>query len=125
MTFEFQKVTFLKVYTGEDVLLNDKPLYKAIIEEAQRLNLSGGTVSKGIGGFATERRGLNQKIGSFLTVMPNLPIMVEIVDTKENIEKMFPFLVKNAKHALVLVEESSSLITDYTRQVMEEKNSIG
>lgn len=30
MSLEFKKITFLKVYTGEDVLYNDIPLYKAI-----------------------------------------------------------------------------------------------
>ena len=33
MALEFEKITFLKIYTGEDVMLEDKPLYKAIIED--------------------------------------------------------------------------------------------
>ena len=44
MALEFEKITFLKIYTGEDVMLDDQPLYKAIIEEARRLQLAGGTV---------------------------------------------------------------------------------
>ena len=44
MALEFNRTTFLKVYTGEDVLYNDIPLYKAILREARRLGLSGGTV---------------------------------------------------------------------------------
>ena len=56
MALEFEKITFLKIYTGEDVMLDDKPLYKAIIDEARRLQLAGGTVIKGIEGYATKLR---------------------------------------------------------------------
>ena len=37
MALEFNRTTFLKVYTGEDVLYDDIPLYKAILREARRL----------------------------------------------------------------------------------------
>lgn len=50
---DFKKVTFLKVYTGEDVIVEDMPLFKAVIKEAMRLKLAGGTVTRGIGGYAS------------------------------------------------------------------------
>ncbi len=118
---EFKKVTFLKVYTGEDLILNDKPFYKAVIEEAMRLKLAGGTVSRGIGGYASEKRGIDQKIGSFFTSLPNMPVVVEIIDTRENIEKILPWLEKHATKSLVLVEESTCLVTDYMRQEEAKK----
>ena len=37
---DFKKVTFLKVYTGEDVIVEDMPLFKAVIKEAMRLKLA-------------------------------------------------------------------------------------
>ena len=43
MAIEYRKITFLKVYTGEDVMYNDIPLYKAILREARRLQLAGPT----------------------------------------------------------------------------------
>ncbi len=113
---EFKKVTFLRIYTGEDVILGDKPLFKAIIEEAMRLKIAGGTISRGVGGYATSKRGIDRKIGSIFTGMPNMPMIVEIADTRENIEKILPWLEKNATKALVLVEESTCLITDYMRE---------
>ena len=118
---EFKKVTFLKVYTGtgEDLILDDKPFYKAVIEEAMRLKLAGGTVSRGIGGYASTKRGIDHKIGSIFTGMPNMPVVVEIVDTRENIEKILPWLEKHATKALVLVEES--LVTDYMREEEAKK----
>ena len=117
---EFKKVTFLKVYTGEDLILDDKPFYKAVIEEAMRLK-AGGTVSRGIGGYASTKRGIDHKIGSIFTGMPNMPVVVEIVDTRENIEKILPWLEKHATKALVLVEESNCLVTDYMREEEAKK----
>ena len=63
---DFKKVTFLKVYTGEDVIVEDMPLFKAVIKEAMRLKLAGGTVTRGIGGYASVKRGIDYKIGSFI-----------------------------------------------------------
>lgn len=116
MSLEFKKVTFLKVYTGEDVMLDDIPLYKAILREAMRLGLAGGTVMKGIEGYAAKIRGVGRAVSSFISGNANLPVIVEIVDSRENIAKILPFLEKNATHALVLVEDSTFLVTDYMRQ---------
>lgn len=121
MALEFKKITFLKVYTGEDVLLNDKPLYKAIIEEARRLKLAGGTVMKGIEGYATKLRGVGRAINYFVSGNANYPIIVEIVDSRENLEKILPFLEKNVTDGLVLLEDSQYLVTDYTRKREEER----
>lgn len=124
MALEFKKITFLKIYTGEDVMLDDKPLYKAIIDEARRLQLAGGTVLKGIEGYATKLRGVGRAINYFVSGNANYPIIVEIVDTRENIEKILPYLEKNVHNGLVLVEESEYLVTDYTRKREAERVAI-
>ncbi|MDO4920346.1 MAG: DUF190 domain-containing protein [Phascolarctobacterium sp.] len=116
MEFEFNKTTFLKVYTGEDVLYNDVPLYKAILREAHRLGLAGGTVIKGVEGFATKMRGVGRAVNTLISGNANLPVMVEIVDSRENIDKILPFLEKNATNALVTIQESTFMVTDYMRK---------
>lgn len=124
MALEFKKITFLKIYTGEDVMLDDKPLYKAIIEEARRLGLAGGTVMKGIEGYATKLRGVGRAINYFVSGNANYPIVVEIVDSRENIDKILPYLEKNVHNGLVLLEESEYLVTDYTRKREAERAAI-
>ena len=124
MAIEFKKITFLKVYTGEDVMLDDKPLYKAIIEEARRLKLAGGTVMKGIEGYATKLRGVGRAINYFVSGNANYPIVIEIVDERENLEKLLPFLEKNVTDGLVLLEDSQYLVTDYTRKREAEKEAL-
>ena len=116
MTAEFKKCWMLKIYTGEDVIVGNDPLYRTILEEARRLKIAGATVIKGIEGYATEVR---------FTGVSNLPVLVTIVDQKENLEKLIPFLEKKATHALVLFEESTALVTDYMRQVIAKRQADG
>ena len=52
MTAEFKKCWMLKIYTGEDVIVGNDPLYRTILEEARRLKIAGATVIKGIEGYA-------------------------------------------------------------------------
>ena len=124
MTVEFEKITFLKIYTGEDVMLDDQPLYKAIINEARRLQLAGGTVIKGIEGYATKLRGVGRAINYFVSGNANYPIIIEIVDTREKLETILPYLEKNVTNGLVILEESEYLVTDYTRKRKEEREAI-
>lgn len=124
MAVEFEKITFLKIYTGEDVMLDDQPLYKAIINEARRLQLAGGTVIKGIEGYATKLRGVGRAINYFVSGNANYPIIIEIVDTREKLEAFLPYLEKNVTNGLVILEESEYLVTDYTRKRKEEREAI-
>ena len=124
MALEFEKITFLKIYTGEDVMLEDKPLYKAIIEEARRLQLAGGTVIKGIEGYATKLRGVGRAINYFVSGNANYPIIIEIVDTREKLEAFLPYLEKNVINGLVILEDSEYLVTDYTRKRKAERAAI-
>ncbi|CAK7049743.1 DUF190 domain-containing protein [Phascolarctobacterium sp.] len=121
MTAEFRKCWMLKIYTGEDVIVGDEPLYRTILDEARKLKIAGATVIKGIEGYATEVRGIDRRPVSLFTGVSNLPVLVTIVDTRENLEKLIPFLEKKAEHALVLFEESTVLVTEYMRQQLAKK----
>lgn len=123
MTAEFKKVWMLKIYTGEDVIVGDEPLYRTILDEARRLKIAGATVIKGIEGYATEVRGIDRRPVSLFTGVSNLPVLVTIVDERENLERLLPFLERKAEHALVLFEESTVLITDYMRKVIARRHA--
>lgn len=113
---EFVDVVRITIYTGEDVLWEDRPLYKAIIQKAKELNLGGVTVVQGKAGFAKTNRGLNNKVSHFLSGNANLPLVIEIVDRKEDIEKILPFLEKSAVHSCVTMTDCKVLVTDYLKE---------
>ncbi|HEX9251081.1 MAG TPA: DUF190 domain-containing protein [Ignavibacteriaceae bacterium] len=77
----------LRIFIGESDKLHGKSVYEEIVLKAREANLAGATVIKGIMGF-----GANSKIhtSKVLTLSEDLPLIVEIVDTLEQIEKFIP-----------------------------------
>jgi len=120
MALEFTKVTFLRIYTGEDVILGDEPLYKAILKEARRLGLAGGTAIKAMSGFAKQNRGTGRAMNYFVSGIADAPIIIDIVDNKDKIAKILPWLDKNARDSLVTLRDTDILVTDYIRQRRQE-----
>ena len=98
---ENNNAVLLKIYIGENDKYNHKPLYEEILKEARRLKLAGATVIKGIAGFGADSHMHTSKI---LMLSENLPLIIEIVDTKENIEKIIPFLNETVTDGLVIQE---------------------
>ena len=123
MAAEFKKCWMLKIYTGEDVIVGNDPLYRTILEEARRLKIAGATVIKGIDGYATEVRGIDRRPVSLFTGVSNLPVLVTLVDQQENLEKLIPFFETKATHELMLFEESTALITVSLPQVSSSRNA--
>ncbi|MBQ5673457.1 MAG: DUF190 domain-containing protein, partial [Phascolarctobacterium sp.] len=83
-----------------------------------------GTVIKGIEGYATKLRGVGRAINYFVSGNANYPIIIEIVDTREKLETILPYLEKNVTNGLVILEESEYLVTDYTRKRKAERETL-
>ena len=121
---EFTEVCILKIHIGEDVFMGDDPLYKRIIEEARKLHLAGGTVYKCLEGFASETRGLGKRLLVNFTDPNNLPVVIEIVDSRENINKILPFLEKHLSRGMASVTNTKVLMTDYLRERIKKIEEI-
>lgn len=74
----------LRLFLGESDRRGGVPLYEAIVQKARADELAGATVLRGIEGF-----GANSRIhrASILRLSEDLPIVVEIVDRAEKIER--------------------------------------
>ncbi len=94
--------TLLRVFFGESDKYEKKPLYEAIVKKARELGLAGVTVSRGIMGFGADSRIHSAKI---LRLSEDLPIIVEIVDKTERINKLLPFLDKAVQEGLITMEK--------------------
>ena len=77
----------LRIYVGENDRWEKRPLYEAIVETARTHGLAGATVLRGIEGFGAHTRIHTTKV---LRLSEDLPVVVEIVDTTERIEKILP-----------------------------------
>ena len=92
----------LRVFLGETDTYKCKPLYEAIVLKARELNLAGATVLRGIMGYGAHSRIHTAKV---LRLSEDLPLVVEIVDTEENINKILPFLDESLKEGFITLEE--------------------
>lgn len=78
-----QEGCLLRLFVGEDDKHDGKPLYEWLVLRARERGLAGATVLRGIMGFGAHSRLHTFKIERLSL---DLPIVVEIVDTREKIE---------------------------------------
>ena len=93
----------LRVFTGETDRYKGKALYEQIVLKARELNLAGATVVRGIMGFGANSRVHTTKV---LRLSEDLPVIVEIVDTEENLNKLMPFLDEVVGEGLITMEKA-------------------
>jgi len=92
----------LRIFIGETDKYKGKPLYEAIVMKARELNLAGATVFRGIMGYGATSRIHSIKL---LRLSEDLPVMIEIVDTEDNINKLLPFLDETVNEGLITMEK--------------------
>jgi len=91
----------LRVFIGESDRWNHRPLYEAIVLRARELHLAGATVLRGPMGFGKSSRMHTAKI---LRLSMDLPIVIEIVDSEEKINKLLPALGQMMSGGMVTLE---------------------
>jgi len=91
----------LRIFIGENDKWEGKPLYEAIVLKARTAGLAGATVLRGFLGFGANSRIHTTKI---LRLSEDLPIIVEIVDKKENIQRILPELDAMIKEGMMTLE---------------------
>jgi PII-like signaling protein len=90
------------IYIGEADHWKGKALYVAIVERVRQEGVAGATVFQGIMGF-----GANSRVHAthLLTLSEDLPVMIEIVDTEERIQKILPLLDEMVSEGLITIED--------------------
>jgi uncharacterized protein len=91
----------VRVFIGESDTWHGKPLYQAIVERAREEGLAGATVVRGIEGFGADSRLHTSRI---LRLSEDLPVVIEIVDTEEQIARVLPLLDEMVGEGMVTLE---------------------
>ena len=91
----------LRVFVGESDRWHGRPLYQAIVERVREEGLAGATVLRGIEGFGADSRLHTARI---LRLSEDLPVVIEIVDSAEQIERILPVLDEMVGEGMVTVE---------------------
>ena len=91
----------LRLFIGESDRWHGKPLYQAIVERVRREGLAGATVVRGIEGFGADSRLHTSRI---LRLSEDLPMVIEIVDTPEQIDRVVPILDEMVGEGMLTLE---------------------
>ncbi len=91
----------LRLFIGESDTWHGKPLYQAIVERVRREGLAGATVIRGIEGFGADSHLHTSRI---LRLSEDLPVVIEIVDTPERIDRVVPLLDEMVSEGMLTVE---------------------
>lgn len=97
-----QNAKRLRILVCEHDHIGPRPLYEAIILKAKELGLTGGSVFKGIMGFGS-RCHLHRK--EVLRLSTDQPVVVELTDSAELIEKILPYIEEFVQGGLITIED--------------------
>ena len=92
----------LRIFIGEQDTYQGKALYQQIVLKARELGLAGATVTRGIMGFGPDSRIHTAKL---LRLSEDLPIVIEVVDTEEYINRLLPFLDETVHEGMITLEK--------------------
>jgi PII-like signaling protein len=92
----------LRIFIGENDKFEHLPLYEAIVLTAREMHLAGATVLRGPMGFGPSSRLHTTKI---LRLSEDLPLIIEIVDVQEKIDKFVPELDAMMTGGLITLEK--------------------
>ena len=108
------KAKLLRIHFGEDDKWKGKPLYEAIVERCRELDIAGATVLRGIEGYGASTIIRRRHLLSFSA---DAPILVQVVDTGENIQRLLNSLDEMTFDGLIAVSDVE--VIKYTHQHVE------
>jgi uncharacterized protein len=93
----------LRIFTGDNHRYHHRPLFEAIVLKARDLRLAGTTVLHGTLGFGKSSR--LHEAGRRL-FSPDLPVVIEIVDSPDKIDAFLPVLEEMMPSGLITLERA-------------------
>jgi len=92
----------MRIFVGEADKHDGEPLYKALVEYLRGEGIAGATVLRGVMGFGAKS---HLHTTQLLRLSADLPMVVEVVDSQEHIDKVLPTLDEMIREGLVTLEK--------------------
>ena len=92
----------LRIFIGEADTWHGRPLYEAIIFKAREQGIAGATMLRGLMGYGATSRIHTAKI---LRLSEDLPVIIEIVDSRDKIAAFLPVIDAMVQEGLVTLEK--------------------
>jgi len=91
----------VRVFIGESDQWQHRPLHMALLERLRRDGFAGATVTRAVAGFGARSVIHTAQI---LRLSEDLPLIIEVVDTEEQVERLKPILDEMVGEGLVTIE---------------------
>jgi len=92
----------LRIYMAESARIHSVPGYKYLTDFFLKRNFPGCTVTRGMTGFGHEK--LIRTV-DVLHLSLDLPVVIDVVDTRERIQEILPEVEAMVDHGLVTVQD--------------------
>src|SRR4029078_11802182 len=99
--------TLMRIHVGERDKYHGKPLYRAIIELFRERLFAGAIVLRRVAGFGASARIRSDRI-EILSL--DLPIIIECVESEQNIEAVLPVLDDMIGGGLITLERAKVIM---------------
>ena len=106
--------SLLRILIGESDRYEHKPLYEWIVLQARDQGLAGATVLRGVMGFGANTRVI--QTFKIERLSEDLPVVVEVVDTKERLEAFLELIDPHITAGLVTLEKAQIKIYKTNKQ---------
>ena len=93
----------VRIFIGESDKWHHRPLSEALLERLRKEGFAGATVFQGVAGFGAHSVLHTSHI---LRLSQDLPIVIEVVDTEEHVERLLPILDEMVSEGLVTLEKA-------------------
>lgn len=93
----------LRIFLGESDQHDGRPLYEWLVRQARELQVAGATVLRGVMGYGRHSRVHTAKI---LRLSQDLPIVVELVDSRDKLENYLRAVEPSIREGLATLERA-------------------
>lgn len=92
----------VRIFIGDSDKWHHQPLHLALVERLRKSGFAGATVFHAVAGFGA-RSVLHTT--HLLRLSEDLPVVIEVVDTDEQVERLVPILDEMVPEGLVTMEK--------------------
>ena len=96
------RAKMLRMIVSEDDKWEGEPLYEAIVKRLMMHDIAGATVYKAVAGYGPHKRYHKKKT---LAAHGELPILITVIDTEENINRVVPILDDMVNEGIVVLSD--------------------
>ncbi len=94
----------LRIHISESDRWRDEPLHEAIVAKCREMKIAGATVLAGLEGY-----GATAEMHKAHLIHSNRPILIVIVDTAENIQRLIPVVAEMMETGLLAVSDVETI----------------